>query len=189
MKPRDIPNLITGLRILLVPPIVLLLIADRFGAALVLFILAGVSDVVDGFLARAFNSKSRLGGWLDPIADKSLQISVYLTLAWLGLIPAWLMVAVILRDLVIVTGGAIYYFRIERVDAEPSWLSKINTLFQILLVMLVLYGQAVPGEVPEWLLSTMFLGVLFTTVVSGVDYVWNWSRRAARTRRERDAAG
>ena len=106
MGREDIPNLISVLRIFLSVPVVWMLLEQRFDIALILFAIAGVSDGLDGFLAKHYGWQSRLGGLLDPMADKILLVSSYVSLALLGLIPVWLMLLVILRDLVIVTGGA-----------------------------------------------------------------------------------
>jgi len=97
---RDIPNLITAFRFLLVPPVVFLLLSSRFGEALVIFAIAGFSDALDGFLAKHYGWASRLGAALDPLADKLLLVSAFIALGWLELIPVWLVVIVILRDIV-----------------------------------------------------------------------------------------
>ena len=108
MTAAQIPNLICVLRIALVWPIISALVDGRFLVALVLVAIAGASDGLDGYLAKRFNWRSRLGGLLDPLADKLLLVSTFVTLAWLGLTPAWLAALVILRDIVIVTGGLVY---------------------------------------------------------------------------------
>ena len=177
MKLHHIPNILTAFRILLVPLVVLLMLRDEFVPALVLFAVAGFSDAVDGFLARRYHWTSRIGGLMDPLADKLLMVSSYLTLGWLGLIPPWLVGLVILRDLVIVSGAIIYNARIEQVEATPSIVSKLNTLAQILLVLSVLFSQAVV-ELPGWWINVLIYSVLVTIVWSGVGYVWTWGRRA-----------
>ncbi len=178
MKREDIPNLISILRIFLSIPVVWMLLEQRFDIALMLFAIAGVSDGLDGFLAKHYGWQSRLGGLLDPLADKVLLVSSYLSLAVLGLIPVWLMVLVILRDLVIVTGALIYNFQIRELEAEPSLISKFNTLAQILLVLVVVVDQGMVA-LPVGMIVGMVWLVGFTTVASGVNYVWVWSRRAA----------
>lgn len=177
MKARDIPNLLTIARILLVPPIVWLLLQRQFEFALLMFFIAGVSDGLDGFLAKKMRWESRLGALLDPVADKLLLISSYLALAWLGLLPAWLVALVLLRDLVIVTGATLYHFRIEKVEAAPTIVSKLNTVLQILLVLLVITGQTFSVSVTE-LIQAMVYTVAVTTVLSGYDYVYTWGKRA-----------
>jgi cardiolipin synthase len=177
VKLRHIPNILTAFRFLLVPPVVVFMLKDEFMPALVLFAVAGFSDAVDGFLARRYHWTSRIGGLMDPLADKLLMVSSYLTLGWLGLIPVWLVALVILRDLVIVTGAVIYNARIEQVEATPSVVSKLNTLAQILLVLSVLFSQAV-SALPDWWIDALIYGVLVTIVWSGAGYVWTWGRRA-----------
>lgn len=177
MKPRDIPNLICVMRIILVLPIVWLLLKENYSAAVILFAVAGVSDAIDGYLARHFSWQSWLGSVLDPLADKVLLVACYLTLGWMTLLPLWLVIIVVLRDLVIVTGAWVYHVRISGYIAEPSLISKANTLVQILLVLAII-SDAGFWSVPSVLISLLIGLVLLTTVLSGVDYVWRWSKRA-----------
>ena len=177
MRLRDIPNLISVLRILLTLPIVWLLFEHEFSYALLLFAVAGFSDGLDGFLAKRFGWQSHLGGLLDPLADKALLMSSFLVLGGLGLIPVWLVILVIFRDLTIV-GGALYYnFSVEELDADPSLISKLNTLLQILLVLLIV-TDAGPYPLPDSLLLFLTWATGLTTLVSGVAYVWVWSNKA-----------
>jgi cardiolipin synthase len=177
VKARDIPNLITVGRILLVPPVVWALLQEKYSLALLLFFVAGASDALDGFLAKRYDWTSRLGALLDPLADKALLVSCYAVLTWNGLLPVWLLVLVLLRDLVIVSGAVVYHFRIERLEAEPTLISKLNTLMQILLVLLVIVYQAFHWGDPAWLGTLVYL-VTLTTIWSGIDYVVIWGRRA-----------
>jgi cardiolipin synthase len=177
MQARDIPNLISILRVLLTVPVVWALLVQEYGLALVLFAVAGISDGVDGFLAKHFQWESRLGGVLDPLADKTLLVFSYLALGWLGLIPLWLVLAVILRDVIIVAGAVAYHLRIAELEAEPRLMSKVNTFMQILLVLLVVLSQGL-FPLPLLLLQTVIVLVLLTTLLSGIDYIWVWSRRA-----------
>jgi cardiolipin synthase len=179
VKASDIPNIITVFRFLLVPPFVLVLLQEQFGLALLLFGIAGFSDALDGYLAKRFNWTSRLGALMDPLADKLLLVSSYVTLGWLQWIPLWLVGVVILRDLVIVSGALVYNFRIERLEARPSMMSKLNTFTQIMLVLAVLFSQAVKALPYLWM-DVLLYCVLVTTLWSGIDYVWRWSRRAWR---------
>ena len=181
MKASDIPNLITVFRFLLVPPFVLVLLQERFGLALLLFGIAGFSDALDGYLAKRFNWTSRVGALMDPLADKLLLVSSYVTLGWLQWIPLWLVGVVILRDLVIVSGALVYNFRIERLEARPSMVSKLNTFTQIMLVLAVLFSLAVK-TLPYLWMDVLLYCVLVTTLWSGIDYVLRWSRRAMRRR-------
>ena len=177
MQARDIPNIITVFRFLLVPPMVWAMLHDRFGLALILFGVAGLSDAVDGYLAKHYSWSSRLGALMDPLADKLLLVSAFVTLGWLGWIPLWLVALVILRDLVIVAGAIIYHFVVEQVTMEPSMVSKLNTFTQILLVLAVMFSRAVQ-ELPFLWVDVLLYSVLATTILSGLGYVWTWSRRA-----------
>ena len=126
MNARDIPNIISVLRIVLVVPIIVLMLEQQFAAALLLFFVAGLSDGLDGYLAKRNNWGSRLGSILDPLADKLLLISSYVALGWLGLIPVWLVAVVLIRDIVIVSGALkrqnrTYQHRIKRCSPDdPS---------------------------------------------------------------------
>lgn len=184
MMGRNIPNIISGLRILLVIPIVVVLSHKHYVEALLLFALAGASDGLDGYLAKHFDWKTRLGSILDPIADKLLLISVFLTLGWLGLVPAWLVIAVMARDGVILGGAIAYHFLIGRYKMSPSFVSKTNTVFQILLVLAVVSFQVFPQFWTQWILDFLIYIVLMTTVVSGSHYVWTWGRSAIREYRK-----
>lgn len=165
------------LHILLVVPVVFALLERDFALALGLFLLAGVSDGVDGFLAKRYHWQSRLGSLLDPLADKLLLVSSTLTLAWLGLLPWWLVAAVFLRDLIIVSGAVWWNFHISLLEAEPTTVSKINTFMQIVLVLAVVEEQLL-GLLPAGTLMALIWVTLATTLTSGIDYVWNWSKRA-----------
>ncbi|WP_303900951.1 CDP-alcohol phosphatidyltransferase family protein [Thiohalomonas denitrificans] len=177
MSPKAIPNLITLFRILLVIPLIGLLINRQYGMVLGLFAVAGASDALDGFLARRFGWSSRLGALLDPLADKLLMVSSYITMGLLGMLPAWLVILVILRDIVIVSGATAYQFLIGRVEMEPTLISKANTALQVLLVLLVLFSLAMQA-LPEAMIDGMVLAVAVTTVWSGLKYVGIWGRRA-----------
>lgn len=116
---------------------------------------------------------------MDPLADKLLLVSSFITLGWLQLIPLWLVGVVILRDMVIVSGALVYNFRIERLEAEPTMVSKLNTVTQIMLVLAILFSRAVTALPFLWM-DVLLYSVLMTTLWSGFDYVWRWSRRAWR---------
>ncbi|MES9858429.1 MAG: CDP-alcohol phosphatidyltransferase family protein [Sedimenticola sp.] len=178
MKREDIPNLISILRIFLSIPVIWMLLEQRFEIALVLFAVAGISDGLDGYLAKRNGWESRLGGLLDPLADKVLLVSSYLSLAVIGAIPVWLVLLVILRDLVIVTGALIYNFRVKQLDADPSMISKVNTVVQIFLVLAVVLDLGMI-ELPMWITDGLIWLVFITTLASGINYVWVWSRLAA----------
>jgi cardiolipin synthase len=183
-KARHIPNLITGLRILLVAPFLWALLEERYSTALLLFVIAGVSDALDGFLAKYFGWTSELGGLLDPIADKLLLMGAILALGWLNELPGWLVALVILRDLLIVSGAVSYHLLIERLEAAPLMISKLNTLVQLMLVCAVIvhYGMI---PLPEIMLTGLIALTAITTVWSGSAYVRQWSQRARNRRRNR----
>lgn len=181
MKASDLPNAITVFRFLLVPPVVVLLLYDRFAAALMVFAVAGVSDAIDGFLAKRFHWTSELGALMDPLADKLLLIGSFITLGYLGWIPLWLVALVMLRDLVIVSGALGYHFFVESLQAAPSLVSKLNTLTQILLVLAVMFNRGIQELPASWLSALLYI-VLATTLWSGLDYVWTWGRKAWQKR-------
>ncbi len=164
-------------RIILVFPVVWLLLTGEFKYAMLLFLVAGVSDALDGFLAKYFHWQSWLGGILDPLADKFLLISAYLCLGWLSVLPWWLIGVVVLRDVVIVGGALAYNYRVAHLDAEPSLISKLNTLLQIVLVLAVVYDLGFSG-VPAQLVAILIWSVVCTTIFSGIGYVFDWGRRA-----------
>lgn len=172
-----LPNAISLMRIVLVAPILMLILDGQFGWALLLFCIAGFSDGLDGYLAMRFDWSTRLGGLLDPTADKLLVTGLFVTLAWIGLIPVWLATVVILRDVVIVAGAIAYNFIVKPVPGEPSRISKLNTALQMLFVVFVLSRAAF--DWPDKITITVLgASILVTVVISGVDYVWSWSRRA-----------
>jgi cardiolipin synthase len=182
---RHLPNLISAARIVLVAPIVWSLLNHHFELAIVLFLVAGASDGLDGFLAKRFGWSSRLGGILDALADKILLVSTFVCLWWLGLFPAWLVLAILARDLLIVIGGTVYNFRIEAVEPEPSPISKINTFLQIALAAAGVIHLGF-GGVPAWAIETMIWLVVGTVVLSGAGYVLDWSGRAREHGTHRD---
>ncbi len=177
---RDIPNILTVLRIVLVVPIVALLVQERYVAAFVVLAVAGISDGLDGYLAKRYGWVTRLGSLLDPVADKLMLVSGFLVLGWKGLLPAWLVALVIVRDLVIVGGAIVFHFWVGRLEAEPSLISKINTFAQIILVVGVVAHQLWP-LLPELWFTIAIAVVAVTTIVSGVTYVREWGSRAAHT--------
>jgi len=187
MNRSDIPNIISILRIILVVPTVLLLLNERYGQALILFVVAGASDGLDGYIAKRYNYVSRLGTILDPLADKLLLVCTFLALGWLGLIPAWLVLAVIARDALIVSGGVAYHYLIGQYDMAPTLISKINTFTQIVLALAVVLSVS-PLPIPElqWFIGWMIYMTLGTTLISGVDYVWTWGVRAYHIKSRRN---
>ena len=178
-----LPTAITVARLLSVVPLVWLLADRQFEAALWLALIAGFSDGLDGFLAKRYGWESRLGGGLDPLADKVLLFGAFISLAVLQVLPAWLAALVIGRDLVIVAGGLLYNYRIERVIPQPTLISKLNTTVQILLILFVLlrlaYGLPYDLDWPE-IEAVIIIIVAVTTILSGMNYVWVWGNKALR---------
>lgn len=162
---------------MLVIPVVYLLIQRQFSFALVLFFIAGISDGLDGYLAKRNNWTTRLGSILDPLADKLLLVFSYFALGWMGDIPMWLVIAVVVRDLIIVVGAIAYHELIGEYDMTPTWVSKANTFFQIVLVLVVVFSLGA-YTLPELFIEALVYIVALTTVASGANYVWVWGRRA-----------
>lgn len=177
MNPSYIPNLLTIFRVALILPIVWLLLEGAYQIAAVLIGVAVLTDGLDGFLAKNFDWRSRFGEITDPIADKSLFIAVFVTLAYLELVPVWLVIAVLIRDAVIVIGGLAYHYLIGAYDMAPSLISKLNTLIQFLFVFLVLINVAT-GFPGHNVVTNMVYVVGATTIMSGLDYMMTWGRRA-----------
>jgi cardiolipin synthase len=173
-----IPNFITIARLLAVPLVIWLMIADRFVEATIVFVLAGISDAADGFIAKRFHASSELGAYLDPVADKALLVSVFVTLGFKGVLPAWLIVLVVSRDLFIIGGMLLAYMLSNPMAVKPLWISKTNTAAQILLVALVL-GERSGVPIPQALLTVNVLGVAILTIASAAAYLVEWVRHMA----------
>lgn len=173
MKMSQLPNLITLSRIAITPVFVLLLNDSNYLAALLVFTIAGLSDGLDGLIAKRFHSASRLGAILDPAADKILLVSAYVMLTIQGHIPFWLMIVVAFRDLLIVGGYLLYTSMYGPVRMRPSWLSKANTLLQIALAVGVLF-QLAAGVDYSAVIQALVYATLASTVASGAHYLWIW---------------
>lgn len=177
MSLRWLPNAISLLRIALVAPILWLIVNGGYDVALALFLVAGASDGLDGYLAKRFDWHTRTGALLDPVADKLLVDGLFITLAMTGQIPAWLAVVVVTRDVVIIGGATTYNFLIKPVHGEPTRISKVNTVVELLFVLFVL-SRAAYGWPDQITLTILGAAILVTVVISGIDYVWTWSVRA-----------
>lgn len=177
MTLRWLPNAISIMRIVLVAPILMYIMDGRYTLALVLFLVAGFSDGVDGFLAKRYDWHTRIGALLDPIADKLLVGGTFITMVIAGLVPAWFAAMIIIRDVVIVGGATAYNFFVRPVEGEPTRISKLNTALQLLFVVFVL-GHAGFGWPDRIAITVIGAGVIVTVVISGLDYVWSWARRA-----------
>ncbi|NKB51268.1 MAG: CDP-alcohol phosphatidyltransferase family protein [Rhizobiaceae bacterium] len=179
-----IANLITLVRIMLVPVIVWAALSGQMLMAFLLFLLAGASDAIDGTVARYFNQQTELGTILDPIADKLMLVCVFISLAYLGSIPLWLVILIVSRDLLIIFGVLLAFFLSLPVTIRPLWISKTNTAVQIILAAWVLFSLAFGIDWPnaktslEWLTGLLtalsaaaytYQGIkLFATSESGV---------------------
>lgn len=177
MSLRFLPNAICIVRMLLVVPLVLGVVAGRYVEALILLVVAGFSDGLDGYLAKTFDWRTRLGSLLDPAADKLLLVGAFVALTYVGLIPIGLTIVVVARDALIVGGAICYQLLIAPVEGEPSAVSKLNTACQLAMLFFTLTAAAFEWPPP---ISLVLLGaaVVFTSVVSGLTYVLRWTARA-----------
>jgi cardiolipin synthase len=171
----SIPNLITLGRILLVPIVVWAIASGAMWIAFVLFMVAGISDGVDGFLAKRFGMTTELGAYLDPLADKALIVSIYLSLGINGLIPQWLVILVVSRDILIVGGIILSWVIGNPLKIKPLLVSKLNTVAQILFAAVVLFSLGFDIESTQLTLGLMVL-VAALTLLSVAAYVAEWVR-------------
>ncbi len=173
-----IPNLITIARLVAVPLIILLIGQERWGLAFTLFVAAGLSDGVDGFIARRFNMRSELGAYLDALADKALLVSIYVTLSVTGVLPGWLAILVVSRDLMIISAILVSWLMGRPVAIKPMIVSKLNTGAQIAFAALVLGTRAFTLDVPTLYAAGMVL-VAALTIISAAAYLTRWMRHMA----------
>ena len=174
----NLPNIITLGRLLSVPVAIYLILNNYMTAAFWLFVAAGISDGVDGYLAKTLGQSSTLGAYLDPIADKVLLVGVYLTLGHAGHLPIWLVIIVVFRDLIIVGGIVLLHISTNGVRMRPLIISKINTAAQIALIALVLAELGLNFNMGSYLDVLVYV-VGLTTVASGASYIINWGRSVA----------
>jgi cardiolipin synthase (CMP-forming) len=173
----QLPNLICVGRMLLTVPIAAAVLAGAYPLALALFLLAAFSDGLDGFLAKRCGWRSDLGAILDPLADKLLLVTLFIVLALRGRLPYWLAGAAVGRDLVILAGAIAYRIVVGTVKGEPTRISKLNTLLQLMLVLAIILDAAYP-LLPAPLITLLGAATFLTTIVSGLNYVLSYSRRA-----------
>jgi cardiolipin synthase len=174
-----LPNAISLARVVLVAPLVLWIVEGRYVAALLVLVVAGLSDGLDGFLAKRFDWRTRIGGLLDPAADKLLLVAAFASLTYVGLVPLPLTLVVVGRDVMIVVGAICYQWLIAPVEAEPAAISKLNTACQLAMVFFTLTSAAFAWP-PQVSLTVLGAAVVFTSIVSGLNYVLRWSARAWR---------
>lgn len=170
----NLPNLLTLIRIILTPLLVILLIDGKFVEALIVFTIAGITDGLDGLIARWMRQKTRIGAILDPIADKLLLTSAYVTLAIIGFLPGWLAVTVISRDVIIVFGVLILFLFQGGVEIHPSVLGKITTVAQLGTIFMVLVNHDL-----GWfsrILPFLYIATALITVISGLHYMYLGTR-------------
>jgi cardiolipin synthase (CMP-forming) len=170
----NLPNLLTLFRVLLIPLFVILIIDKLFSWAIVTFAVAGATDAVDGLIARLTHQRTELGAYLDPIADKLLLSSAFITLAIIERIPSWLTIIVITRDLIILIGFLMFFLTNHHPKMGPSLLSKVTTFFQLSTVLLFLAREYYSTLIP--LSSFAIYGVVVFTVLSGAHYVYIGAR-------------
>lgn len=182
-----IPNLITILRLLLVPAIVVMINAESWVGAFLLFLAAGISDGLDGFIARRYDMRSELGAYLDAFADKALLVSIYVSLSIAGVLPGWLAILVVSRDVLILMAIMISWLMSRPVDIHPLRVSKLNTGAQIGLAALVLANCAIEGAgfrkslvvSAPWVIEAAIIAVVLLTLASAGAYLALWLRHMA----------
>lgn len=174
-----LPNIISFARLCAVPLAVWLVLQQLMEAAFVLFMLAGASDALDGWLARRQGGGNKVGAVLDPIADKALMVSMYVTLAAIHVLPDWLAILIVFRDVMIV-GGVLMLFLLGHPPViHPLRISKLNTLLQIALVafaLLLSFAHGLPAPLSTLILDGLIWAVTLCTLASGAMYVWNVAR-------------
>jgi cardiolipin synthase len=177
----NVANLITLGRLFAVPVTIWLILGDRLAAAFWVFVLAGISDALDGWVAKRYNLVTDLGRTLDPLADKALLVAVYLTLGSAGHLPDWLVILVVFRDFAILGGALLAHTLHLKIQLEPVCISKINTAAQIVLAAVVL-GQYASAFIQEWTVGigtwALMAIVAVTTVWSGISYLVRFSEQA-----------
>jgi cardiolipin synthase len=174
----NLPNIITLGRLLSVPLAIWLILSGEYFAAFWTFVLAGVSDAVDGFIAKRFNRRTQIGAVLDPVADKALLVSVYVTLGVAGQLPTWLVILVVFRDLMIIGGFVLIHLLVQKVPWDPLLISKVNTALQIFLAAFTLARLGFGAE-DHGVVTLLVLAVATTTVLSGAAYLVRWTRAIA----------
>jgi cardiolipin synthase len=178
----SLPNALTLARLALVPVMAYFLATGAYGTALIVFLVAALTDFVDGVIARALRQTSALGAALDPVADKLNMLVATVLLAWQALLPPWLAVAIVARDVIIVGGAVAYRLTRGHVEMAPTVLSKVNTFIEFAVLLLVMGGAAGWLELSAWL-PGVFVLVFATVLASGAEYVWVWGRKAMRESR------
>jgi cardiolipin synthase (CMP-forming) len=172
---KSLPNLITLGRLVLVPVVISMISAQRWTEACVIFVLAGVSDAVDGWIAKTFDLRTELGAYLDPVADKALLVSIYVAFAIERVLPATLAIIVVARDLMIIGAVMISWLMHKPVEIRPLWISKLNTVAQIGLAALLLGAKAFHFPLATWFDIAVYI-VAALTLASLAAYLAAWAR-------------
>jgi len=178
----NIPNLLTLGRILLTPLIVYFILIDQPMQALIFMAIAGLTDMIDGAIAKHFNMRTTVGAYLDPLADKLMLVSTIVCLFYVGEVPLFVFLAVVFRDAIIIGGAALYELVTQRLKMEPTFLSKVTTTVQIFYVLLSLLHMAhgFPGVLMQFAIWLTFA----LTTVSGVQYMVLWTLKAVKVENE-----
>jgi cardiolipin synthase len=170
----NLPNILTLTRVLMIPFFVIFIINKNFGCALITFVIAGITDGIDGLIARITHQRTELGAYLDPIADKLLLFSAFITLAIVEIIPSWLVVIVITRDVIILVGFLVMLLTDYHPEINPRFMSKMTTAFQIITIVLVLFTGYYPALKQLSLIA--IYGTAIITILSGTQYIYIGTR-------------
>lgn len=175
----NIPNSLTLLRILLIPVYIGLLVYEQFDQALIVLLVAGITDALDGTIARAANQKTRLGAFLDPLADKLLLTSGFITLSTIHVIPSWVTIVVVSRDVMLLLGTAVAELTEFSIDITPTFLGKGTTFLQLSYVLLVIFLSSRHIDLAN--LRPLLFGMVTFTLLSGFHYLYRGYRRTGST--------
>ncbi|MCF6318185.1 MAG: CDP-alcohol phosphatidyltransferase family protein [Proteobacteria bacterium] len=182
---QHLPNIITFGRIFSIIPLVWFMLLENYLLALYIAIAAGISDGLDGYLAKKYGWEGWLGSILDPLADKFMMLSCYLVFTIQNILPAWLFLIILIRDVVIIIGATMFHFLLGKINmAKPSAVSKYTTAFQILLILVILIDLSV-FEFDQLILDGLIGLVVFLTVVSGLHYMITWGMKANKMIQEK----
>ena len=173
----NIPNSLTILRILLIPCYVGLLVYGRFDEALIVLLVAGLTDALDGAVARMKNQYTRLGAVLDPLADKMLLISGFVTLSLIHLVPSWVTILVVSRDVILMLGTAVAHFTDSRIDITPTFLGKGTTFLQLSYVVMVIFLTS--RRIDLSVMLPLLFGMIAFTLLSGLHYLYRGFRHTS----------
>ncbi len=187
MNWTQLPNIITSIRLILLIPLSYYLVAESYQSALLIFFIAGFSDALDGYLAKKFNWVSRFGSILDPIADKALLVITMGILTLNQKISVLLFSCVAVRDIYIIAGAYVYYKQIGPFNMQPSFISKLNTFAQILMVTLILVSLAYMN-IPDQLINVLVVMVYLTVIISSLHYSYVWGSKYISARKSTDQA-